>query len=64
MRKDFAAYHFFASALVSLRPSLKNLKCFGSDVEKMPWNKLSVQPFQMLSMFVAFCIFGAMLSRS
>ena len=31
--KDFAAYHFFASSLISLRPSLSKLKCFGTDGE-------------------------------
>lgn len=31
LKKDFAAYHFFASSLISLRSSLSKLKCFGSD---------------------------------
>jgi hypothetical protein len=31
VKKDFAAYHFFASSLVSRRPDLQQLKCFGSD---------------------------------
>ena len=33
LKKDFAAYHFFASSLISLRPSLSKLKCFGTDGE-------------------------------
>ena len=33
LKKDFAVYHFFASSLISLRTSLSNLKCFGSDRE-------------------------------
>ena len=31
LKKDFAAYHFFASSLISLRSPLSKLKCFGSD---------------------------------
>ena len=33
LKKDFAAYHFFASSLISLRSFLSKLKCFGSDRE-------------------------------
>lgn len=33
LKKDFEAYHFFASALVSKRPQLVNLQSFGSDGE-------------------------------
>ena len=33
VRKDFSAYHFFASSLVSLRHELHQLQCFGSDGE-------------------------------
>ena len=29
--KDFTMYHFFTSSLISLRPSLSKLKCFGTD---------------------------------
>ena len=33
VRKDFSAYHFFASSLVSQRHELHQLQCFGSDGE-------------------------------
>ena len=33
MRKDFSAYHFFASSLVSLNPQIAYLKAFGTDGE-------------------------------
>ncbi len=33
LKKDFAAYHFFASSLISLRPCLSKIKCFGTDGE-------------------------------
>ena len=32
-QKKFSSYHFFASTLISLRPSLKNIKAFGSNGE-------------------------------
>ena len=33
VKKDFQAYHFFASSLVSKRPELVQLQCFGTDGE-------------------------------
>ena len=33
-KKTFATYLFFASTLVGLRPSLKHLRCFGTDGEE------------------------------
>ena len=33
VKKDFQAYHFFASSLVSKKPELAELKCFGTDGE-------------------------------
>ena len=33
VKKDFQAYHFFASSLVSKRPELAQLQCFGTDGE-------------------------------
>ena len=41
VKKDFAAYHFFASSLVSRRPDLQQLKCFGSDGEAALINAFS-----------------------
>ena len=32
-QKKFSSYHFFVSTLISLCPSLKNIKAFGSDGE-------------------------------
>ena len=34
VRKTFETYHFFASSLVSKRPTLRNLRCFGTDGEE------------------------------
>ena len=36
VKKDFQAYHFFASSLVSKRPELAQLQCFGTDGGKQP----------------------------
>ena len=33
VKKDFQTYHFFASSLVSKRPELAQLQCFGTDGE-------------------------------
>ena len=33
-RKVFSTYHFFASSLVSLRPSISGLRAFGTDGEE------------------------------
>ena len=33
VKKDFEAYHFFASSLVSKQPQLAKLHCFGTDGE-------------------------------
>ena len=41
IKKDFAAYHFFASSLVSKRPELKHLQVFGSDGESALVNAFS-----------------------
>ena len=40
-KKDFQAYHFFASSLVSKRPGLTNLQCFGTDGEAALVNAFS-----------------------
>ena len=34
MRKNFEAYHFFASSLVSKCPELRHIQCFGTDGEE------------------------------
>ena len=34
LKKDFEAYHFFTSSLVSKRPALQQLCCYGTDGEK------------------------------
>ena len=39
--KDYPTYHFFASTLVSRRPDLANLRCFGTDGEAALVNTLS-----------------------
>ena len=41
VKKDYPAYHFFASALVSRRPDLTQLHCFGTDGEAALVNALS-----------------------
>ena len=33
VKKDFSAYHFFASSLVGKRPALTGLRCYGTDGE-------------------------------
>ena len=33
VKKDFEAYHFFASCLVNKRPELAKLHCYGTDGE-------------------------------
>lgn len=35
MKKDFSAYHFFTSSLVSLNPEIPKLKSFGSNGEAL-----------------------------
>ena len=37
-KKEMATYHVFASSLLGLKPSLKNLQCIGSDEELAPYN--------------------------
>ena len=41
LKKDFAAYHFFASSLVGKRQELLQLKCYGSDGEAALVNAFS-----------------------
>ena len=41
VKKDFTAYHFFTSSLVGQRPSLRNLRAFGTDGELALANALS-----------------------
>ena len=41
-QKKFETYHFFASSLVSLRSSLRNLKAFGTDGEKALSNAMQI----------------------
>ena len=41
MKKDFAAYHFFASSLVSKRSELSGLRCYGTDGEAALVNAFS-----------------------
>ena len=42
-RKLFSSYHFFASSLVSLKPSLCDLKAFGTDGEECLYNAFGTQ---------------------
>lgn len=53
LKKDFAAYHFFASSLVSRRPELQQLQCFGSDGEAALINAFSAV-FSGATLFLAF----------
>ena len=39
-RKKFESYYFFASSLVGLHPSMRNLQAFGTDEEKALANAL------------------------
>ena len=41
-QKKFESYHFFASSLVGLKPSLRSLKVFGTDGEKAISNAMHV----------------------
>jgi len=41
VKKDFQAYHFFASSMVSRKPELVNLQCFGTDGEAALVNAFS-----------------------
>ena len=51
-QKLFSSYHFFASSLVSLKPSLSGLQAFGTDGEECLYNAfatgLSGSPCKML----------------
>ena len=42
-RKLFSSYHFFASTLVSLKPSLSNLQAFETDGEEYLHNAFATQ---------------------
>ena len=42
-RKLFSSYHFFASSLVSLKPSLSDLQAFGTDGEECLYNAFATQ---------------------
>ena len=42
-RKLFSSYHFFASSLVSLKPSLSDFQAFGTDGEECLYNALATQ---------------------
>jgi len=42
-QKKFSSYHFFASTLVSLCPSLRNIKAFGSDGETALYQAFHMQ---------------------
>ena len=42
-RKLFSSYHFFASSLVSLKPSISHLQAFGTDGEENLLNAFSAQ---------------------
>ena len=41
-QKKFELFHFFASSLVGLKPSLRNLRAFGTDGEKAISNAMHV----------------------
>ena len=41
VKKDFQAYHFFASSMISSKPELAKLKCFGTDGEAALVNAFS-----------------------
>ena len=42
-QKKFSSYHFFASTLISLCPSLRNIKAFGSDGETKLYQAFQMQ---------------------
>lgn len=42
-RKLFSSYHFFASSLVSLKPSLSGIQTFGTDGEECLYNTFATQ---------------------
>ena len=42
-RKPFSSYHFFASSLVSLKPSISHLQAFGTDGEENLFSAFSAQ---------------------
>ena len=42
-RKLFSSYHFFASSLVSLKPSISHLQAFGTDGEENLFSAFSAQ---------------------
>ena len=42
-RKLFSSYHFFASSLISLRPSLSRLRAFGTDGEECLYSAFSAE---------------------
>ncbi len=64
LKKDFAAFHFFASALVGKRPELANVQSFGSDGEAALVNALVNAFSTRPSTFVAFCISEVTLKSS
>ena len=55
VKKDFQAYHFFASSMISRKPELVNLQCFGTDREAALVRKCFFQLyFQKLCIYVFF----------
>ena len=56
-RKLFSTYHFFASSLVSLNPSIAQLRSFGTDGEECLYSAFAAQfPFAThLRCFLHFC---------
>ena len=52
-KKTFESYHFLASSLISLVPSVDTLLVFGKDGEELSESNLS-----LLSFFVVFVIYG------
>jgi len=42
-QKKFSSYHFFSSTLISLCPSLRNVKCFGTDGETQLFQAFQTQ---------------------
>ena len=63
VKKDFEAYHFFASSLVSKQPQLAKLHCFGTDGEVALVKAFSAV-FLGLYIYAVFFIFVRILSRN
>ena len=55
-RKLFSSYHFFASSLVSMKPSIPQLQVFGTDGEECLYSVFSTQ-FSLPDIFDAFYTF-------